>query len=123
MYDVFVEGLEFYAHHGVTDEEQAIGHRYLADISVSVEGKAQDSDQIGDTVDYAALAALMLSVSASTRYRTVEAFANHYCQEVLVTMPLVNTVEVKLMKPLPPAAMIAKATGVRFVRQRAVNER
>lgn len=116
MHDVLVKGLEFYGFHGLSDEEQSVGHRYCADIRVRVAGPV--SDDISRTVDYTTLAKIMLETGAKNKFRTVEAMADVFCKAVLQFLPLATEVDVTLMKPLPPAAFIAAGTGVRMVMTR-----
>lgn len=116
MHDVIVNGLEFYGFHGVSDEEQSVGHRYCADIRVRVNGPILDD--ITRTVDYTVLAKIMLETGAKNKFRTVEAMGAVFCKAVLEFLPLAVEVELTLLKPLPPAAFIAAATGVRMVMTR-----
>lgn len=120
---VFVEGLEFYGFHGAVEAEQAVGHRYVADISVEFEAKEAESDDIAKTVDYTGLAAIMLKINHDKRFRTVEAFAAAYCEEVFKAAPLVSEVTVKIAKRLPPVPMIAATVGVILTRKRAAKGR
>jgi dihydroneopterin aldolase len=120
MVEVFVRGLDFYGHHGVTDEEQAIGHRYLANVTAVLDDTVLHTDDITDTVDYANLAMVMLQVSSESRFRTVESLAAAYCQKALKVFPPIMEIEVEIAKQMPPAPIIAEATGVRFqLRRRA----
>jgi dihydroneopterin aldolase len=116
VHDVLVNGLEFYGFHGVSDEEQAIGHRYIVDIRVRVAGPV--ADDLAHTVDYSTLAKIMLETGAKNKFRTVEAMGDVFCQAVLQFLPNVFEVELTLLKPLPPAAFIAASTGVRMVMTR-----
>ncbi|MEQ1823334.1 MAG: dihydroneopterin aldolase [Fimbriimonadaceae bacterium] len=118
MFRVFVENLEFYAYHGVPDEEQAVGHRYVASISVLVNGLANDTDAIDDTVDYARLSKHVEFVSRSERYRTLERLAQVICQTILMSFPDVRRVDLKLAKRLPPAEIIAGSAGVEMFLER-----
>ncbi len=118
MLTVFVRGLEFYGFHGVPDAEQAVGHRYVADVSVTLEAPAAESDDIKQTVDYGALAGILLKLSHERRFRTLEAFAATYAQIVLEALPPVQEVEVELAKRLPPVPVVAEAAGVRLALRR-----
>jgi len=35
--DIFIEGLEVYGHHGVTDEEKVLGQRLLYDVRLTMD--------------------------------------------------------------------------------------
>lgn len=54
MGKIVLEGMEFYAFHGVYAEEKQIGGRYLVDVEVFYPFE-NTRDQLSDTVDYGVL--------------------------------------------------------------------
>ncbi len=118
MFKVFIKGLEFYAFHGVTAEEQAIGHRYIADLSLDVTGDATETDEIAGTVDYAIAGNTALSILTRGNYKTMERTAALACDALLRVFPAVSRVEISLAKRLPPTHLIAAEAGVIVVRTR-----
>lgn len=53
MGQITLEGMEFFAHHGVSDEEQKTGNRYSVDICMETDLRVPGlSDDLSDTVDY-----------------------------------------------------------------------
>jgi dihydroneopterin aldolase len=118
MFRVFVENLEFYAYHGVPNAEQEIGHRYVATVSVLVNGLANETDSIEDTVDYARLSKHIEFVARAEKYRTVERLAQVICQTLLMSFPDIRQVDLKLAKRLPPAEFIAESAGVEIRMER-----
>lgn len=118
MYQVFLHGFEIYAYHGVTDAEQKVGHRYEADLTLDVAGKADRTDKIEDTVDYAALADLAAKTIGGSKRRTVEKLAGDLCDAILKSFPSVQGVHVCLAKRLPPLPHVAEVAGVELERRR-----
>ena len=118
VYTVFLEALEFYAYHGVSAEEQRIGHRYLASIWLQVHGSADLTDDIKETVDYGDLGLFIQNLGTSNQVKTVERLAAMMCDAVLEKYPLVEEVRLLLAKRLPPAPLIAATAGVDMVRKR-----
>ena len=60
---LFVQGLEFMGPHGVYDEERRDGRRFEADVEVEMaEVAATRSDALTQTLDYRALAAIVVEV-------------------------------------------------------------
>lgn len=114
MHIVYVKDLEFYAYHGVPAEERSIGHRYRASLRIEVDGMAVDTDDVADTVDYAAAAEAVLDVSGAAQYQTLERLAADIASEILDRFALATSVLVQLEKRLPPAEIIAEAAGVEF---------
>lgn len=116
---ILIRGLEFYGYHGVPDAEQATGHRYRADIRLRMDTSAAEvSDSVEDTVDYSAVAACLLEINASRRFRLVEALAAQICQTVLARFPQILVIEICLEKLLPPMNAIAASVGVEMTRFR-----
>lgn len=112
MYQVFLKDLEFYAHHGVPAEERVVGHRYVISLTMNVEGGAQESDRVEDTVDYGEVASVIFEVATAKQYQTVERVAQKVAQVLLDRFPLIASLEITLAKRLPPAPMIAESAGV-----------
>ncbi len=118
MFEVRVNGLRFRGYHGVFESERESGNEFLASVVASVSGSADDSDSLADTVDYSALAGLMVSLSESRSFMTVEGLAGAYAALVLERFPLVSSVEVVIDKLSPPMAADVESCGVRLVKAR-----
>src|SRR6185503_18066352 len=119
MYTVFVRGLEFYGHHGISAEERTIGHRYIADLRLEVHGEADRTDKILDTVNYVTAAETLIESSIKGNHQTLEATCGAIADEILSSFQLVEKVWVRLAKRLPPANMMADSVGVELGRSRA----
>ena len=56
MGKISLEGLDFFAYHGVSQEEQGIGNRYSVDVEVHADfSEAAKSDDLDGTIDYSVL--------------------------------------------------------------------
>ena len=116
---VFVEGIEFYGYHGVSEAEQEVGHRYLLDLAFEViSERSAESDDVLDTVDYGAAAGLAVQIAAAAKRRTVERVAAEIGDGLLAAFPLAASVEVRLCKLLHPCPVAASEAGVELVRRR-----
>lgn len=109
---IFVQQLEFYAFHGATDEEQAIGHRYTMDIELRVLGNAPESDDLADTVDYGELASRAVGWATEKQFRLVERAADHVLRSLMAAYPQVQIATLTLAKRLPPTPHICESAGV-----------
>jgi dihydroneopterin aldolase len=112
MYTVFVRGIEFYGYHGVPAEERYIGHRYRVDLELRVEGKADETDLIADTVDYGLAARVVTRVGADETAHTVERLARIMGEKILQEFPTVASLWISVAKPLPPSPIMADEAGV-----------
>ena len=72
MGEIALLGLEFYGRHGVMPEEGRLGARFVVDLWLSVpfEGKG---DRLEETVDYAAVYALVEEAVRHRRFYLIEA--------------------------------------------------
>lgn len=108
---LFVHGIEFYAYHGVPDAEQQVGHRYVLDLEMEGAFRATETDDIHDTVNYAAACDVALRAAQGASHRTLEFVATQIGEAVLQEFPLLDQVLVRLAKPLPPAPIVASSAG------------
>jgi len=119
MDTVFLEAIEFYAYHGASDAEQQVGHRYRVDLRARLDvSKAGHSDVLLDTVDYGALAALVVREGRASQHRLVETLAERIAEAVFATFP-VERVWLRVAKIAPPMDAICGAAGVEIERERA----
>lgn len=116
MIEVFIEELEFYAFHGVSEEERQIGHRYVASIELSVGDGALTSDDVKDTADYGEAAQLVLEVAGRKQYKTLEGLGKAICEAIFERFSGVKGVRLEIAKRLPPMNAIAERAGVRIER-------
>ena len=119
MYEVLVSGLETTGHHGVTEEERNKGCRLKFSVTATVSGSADETDHIYDTVDYGALAGLVVEVSEGARYRTLERLARVLAERAFVRIPLIEAIEVRIDKLDPPVPHSVESLGVRYCASRS----
>lgn len=111
MFKVRLNQLECYAYHGVPAEEKVVGHRYSIDLELTVDGKADETDQVGDTVDYGLLGSEVVTLVTATQFNTIEKLARHIAEAVLASHRLVVVALVRVSKLLPPAPFIAASAS------------
>lgn len=107
-----IVGLEFYGYHGVLDAERQVGHRFRADISATVPDSAVHADNLESTVDYAAMARLVVDVSSAGSFLTVEALVGRVGTEIMATFPIVSELNVRIAKLQPPVDLCLERAEV-----------
>jgi 7,8-dihydroneopterin aldolase/epimerase/oxygenase len=112
MIEVFVEGLEFYAYHGVPAEERVLGHRYRLDLYMDVDSGAEEHDKISETVDYSQVSERVVASAQSAQAHTLERLSQILANQILDENPRVRHVRLELRKIAPPMPFIADAAGV-----------
>ncbi len=109
---VFIEGIRVFAHHGVFPEEKKKGQDFLIDVTMDVDiEKASISDNIDDTVDYAAVARLVVEVATSSSFNLLESLCRAIAERILENGK-VSSVEVTIRKPDAPIGVEARGVGV-----------
>ncbi|MBN1116321.1 MAG: dihydroneopterin aldolase [Bacteroidales bacterium] len=112
MAKIFLEGLEFYAHHGYFSEEQKIGGKYLIDIEIEADiNKSVISDELKSTINYAEVYEL-IKQEMNISSRLIEHLAGRILRAVFINFPLVSGVKVKVSKINPPLGADLKSVSV-----------
>jgi dihydroneopterin aldolase len=116
---ILISGLEFYAYHGASDQEQTVGHRYQVDVRLTVDTQpAGASDRLSDTVNYSRVAKRLLEVGTQEQYRLLEALAARMAAILFADFSLVQSVTLRVQKMVPPMNAIVSAVGVEITRSR-----
>ena len=116
---ISITGLEFYAYHGASDQEQRVGHRYRVDARLTVDTRpAAASDRLSDTVNYAAIAERIVQVGTGAQYRLLEALAGRLVAVIFAEFPSVQEITLRVQKVCPPMNAIVASVGVEITRSR-----
>jgi 7,8-dihydroneopterin aldolase/epimerase/oxygenase len=114
---VEVSGLSLYTHHGVSDEEQAVGQRLVFDLRLDVgECDATLTDRIEDTVDYGSVCQAVALVAQQRSYRTLERLCAAVADRLLGDFEA-QSVWVKASKPEPPIPLAVEEVSVELFRE------
>ncbi len=115
---ILIEGAHFFARHGVSDEEQRLGGRYVVDVELQRDlSRAAASDHLADTISYAAVYATVREVVGGKSFRLVEALAEHIAQTLLARYTA-EMVMVRVRKQPPPLDGVVDSAGVEITRRR-----
>lgn len=99
-----VNGIKVYAYHGCLSEEGRIGGHYNVDVTINGDfSRAEASDKLADTIDYARVTAIVKEQMAQ-RAQLVE----HVCRRIIDALkaewPGQAKWSVRLTKQHPPVA-------------------
>jgi len=122
--EVFLEGMRFYGYHGVNPEEQALGQRFVVDVNLAADlRQAGRSDDLGDTVNYSAVAKCVRAIVEGPPRNLIEAVAEEIATALLSEQPQARSVTVTLRKTEAALkGIIMEAAGVRIRRSRGGTE-
>ena len=109
---VILKDVRFHAFHGVMPQETKVGADFLVNLRIGyLLGTAMESDEVGDTLNYAEVYALVAQemkqpskLLEHVAGRIVKTISNHY--------PLVTSIDLTLIKQNPPMGADAVGAGV-----------
>lgn len=102
MGKIVLEELEFYAYHGVFDEEQKIGGKYIVDLELDLDfSGAAATDLLEGTIDYS-LVYNIVAIEMAKSSKLIEHVAGRIVTMLFVTFKQIEHVTIKLSKVKPP---------------------
>ncbi len=108
--------ITFYGCHGVTEAERAVGRPFEVDVELAADlSAAGATDDLGATVDYAAVCELVARANEAGPCRLLEAFAERIAESILRHLP-VSEVTVRVRKPHPPVGLLVGVAEVEITR-------
>ncbi|MFN7926442.1 MAG: dihydroneopterin aldolase [Blastocatellia bacterium] len=117
MDKVVLSGLEFYGRHGVHDEENKLGARFVIDLELFLP-LAGIPDHLRETVDYSAVYETVKSTVTRSRFYLIEALANRLAETILATQPKVARLIVRVHKPHAPLQGVFRDVYTEVLRDR-----
>ena len=119
--EILLEGMRFYAYHGVNPEERALGQRFAIDVGMAVDlRQAGRSDNLADTVSYSAVYKVVRRIVEGEPRQLIEAVAEVIAEAILREFPRVERITVTVRKPeVPMKGSMLDAAAVRISRDRA----
>lgn len=113
---VFIEALEAHALIGVYDFERIAPQKLLFDVEMGFDNRrAGTSDDLADTIDYAAVSEAIAAICRDSKFQLVEALAERIAGELLSRFPI-QSLSLRVTKP--GAVPAARGVGVRIERTR-----
>jgi dihydroneopterin aldolase len=113
MATIALEGMEFHAFHGCFAEEQVIGNTFIVDVYFDTNtATAEESDNLEDTVNYAAVYTLVKQEMA-VKSKLLEHVGNRIMKAIRQAFPQVESIDLKISKMNPPIG--GKVSNVSFI--------
>lgn len=113
MENIWLKGLELFAYHGVNPEEKENGQVFILDLALTADlSRARESDDLNDTVNYAAVRKTVERAFTERSYDLIERAGDEVCRAVLREHPKVAKVRLLLKKPHAPMNAVFEYAGV-----------
>lgn len=114
---IYIEGLEIFAHHGVYEEEQRLGQKFVVSLVLETDTRgAGCSDELEMTMNYGEVAREVTRIVQKEKYRLLERVAETVAGELLHMYPRLKQVTVRVDKPWAPVGLPLKTVGVEITR-------
>ena len=111
---IFLRDVRLRAYHGVMEQERRVGGDYAVSVTVDYDiSRAMVSDDVGDTLSYAALYDLVCRQMAQPS-QLLEHVAGRIARAVIDMWPETLGVSVELVKLNPPMGASSDGAGVRL---------
>ena len=110
MYTIHLHHLEFFAFHGLYEEERIIGNNFLVSIDVDFESDEIISS-ISDTIDYTAVYEIVQKRMLIPT-DLIEVVAEDIISVVCQTFPQVKQIKISIQKSNPPIMNFKGNVGV-----------
>ncbi len=113
---ISLEGLEFFAYHGVHNFEKEQGNSFIVDVEVDVNvAEAEQTDKLSGTIDYEILFRL-ISAQMDIRSNLLEHVCSRICDAILKNWKQILHVKVRIGKLNPPIGAVCKMSSVTVTR-------
>ena len=116
---IFLKGLAFYGHHGVSPHEKALGQRFIVDVTLECDARpAGLSDDLSDAVDYIPAYEIVKAVVEGESKDLIESVAEEIAGQILANLD-VSAVSVTIKKPeVAIEGSVLSYAGVQIYRRR-----
>lgn len=109
---IYLRQARFHAFHGVMPQERQVGADFLLSLKVGYPlGQAMQSDEIGDTLNYAVLYNLVAREMQQPS-QLLEHVAGRMVEAIGKTFPQVTSIDLELTKLNPPMGADCEGAGV-----------
>ena len=114
-----IEGLEVFANHGVYEEENKLGQKFVVSVTLYADLRhAGETDELGDTIDYDAVCHAIDSYLREHTFKLLETAAEGLAGQLLMEFPQAYGVSVKLEKPWASVGLPLSGVSVEIERLR-----
>lgn len=103
VYTIRIMNCAFFAHHGVLDEEHALGQRFYVDAVLDVEaGNSLLEDNIEGTVHYGIAFSVIQDIITGRQRYLIETLALDVGRALVERFPQIQRAEITVRKPNAP---------------------
>ena len=110
---LFIDGLEVFANHGLFEEENKLGQKFIFDIECELNyKKAMFSDEMTDSISYADIAEVVVKTATTNTFNLLERLAGEILKNIFTEFPQIENINLKINKPGAPIKYHFEKCGV-----------
>ena len=116
---ITIKNLTLFAYHGVNPEEKENGQPFVIDLTYYLDlSAACRSDDLTDTVSYAAVVKIIRAVFTARSYDLIERAAQVVCDALFAEFSPIQAMDITLKKPQAPVSAEFDYMAVSLHRER-----
>jgi dihydroneopterin aldolase/2-amino-4-hydroxy-6-hydroxymethyldihydropteridine diphosphokinase len=119
MTQLLIQNMEVFGYHGVSPSETKNGQRFLLSIQAEIMQNIAQGDAIENTVSYADLYALALSIAENNTFQLLETLAQAIIDAALDKFLDIVAITVNIQKPDAPIVGTFDSVGIAMTKQRS----
>lgn len=117
MDQILIKNLTVFANHGVFEAEAVLGQKFVVSAVLDVDMRQPGrTDCLENTVHYGLVSQEIVKFMTEHRFALLEACAHQLAEHLLLTFPLIETIELEIDKPWAPVHLPLENVGVRIRR-------
>ena len=110
---LFIDNLEVFANHGLFEEENKLGQKFIFDIECELNyKKAMFSDEMSDSISYADIAEVVVKTATTNTFNLLERLAGEILKNIFTEFPQIENINLKINKPGAPIKYHFEKCGV-----------
>lgn len=110
---LFIDNLEVFANHGLFEEENKLGQKFIFDIECELNyKKALFSDEMTDSISYADIAEVVVKTATTNTFNLLERLAGEILKNIFTEFSQIENINLKINKPGAPIKYHFEKCGV-----------
>ena len=110
---LFIDNLEVFANHGLFEEENKLGQKFIFDIECELNyKKAMFSDEMTDSISYADIVEVVVKTSTTNTFNLLERLAGEILKNIFTEFSQIENINLKINKPGAPIKYHFEKCGV-----------
>ena len=110
---LFIDNLEVFANHGLFEEENKLGQKFIFDIECELNYKqAMFSDEMTDSISYADIAEVVVETATTNTFNLLERLAGEILKNIFTEFSQIENIKLKINKPGAPIKYHFEKCGV-----------